>query len=89
MREIVNVLKWAYLIRNVQTSSNSPLLCKFSLIGLLGQKFEDIFKFTIFDQKSVRMSLKLRWARKERATLNLPILVFVVNNIKGTSIGCF
>ena len=52
-RATVNLLKWACLVRNVQTSSNSPLLCKFSSIGLLGQKRGDIFKFTIFVQKSV------------------------------------
>ena len=40
----------------MQTSSNSPLLCKFSSIGLLGQKRGDIFKFTIFVQKSVRIN---------------------------------
>ena len=86
----------------MQTSSNKPLLCKFPSIGLFGQKRGDIFKFTIFVQKSVRIkklapfnkngklcktkcstvkSIKLGCARKERATFNLPILVFVVNDI--------
>ena len=55
-RATVNLLTWACLVRNVQTSSNSPLLCKFSSIGLLGQKGADIFKFTIFVQKSVRIN---------------------------------
>ena len=31
-RATVNLLKWACLVRNVQTSSNSPLLFKFSSI---------------------------------------------------------
>ena len=43
------------LVRTVQTSSNSPLLCKFPSIGLLGQKRGDIFNFTIFVQKSVHI----------------------------------
>ena len=52
----VNLVKWACLVRNVQTSSNSPLLFKFSSIFLLGQKRADIFKVTIFVQKSVRIN---------------------------------
>ena len=55
-RATVNLLKWACLVRNVQTSSNSPLLFKFSSIFLLGQKRADIFKVTIFVQKSVRIN---------------------------------
>ena len=31
-----------------------PILCKFSLICLLGQKVGDIFKFAVFAQNSVR-----------------------------------
>ena len=56
VRAIVNLLKWECLIRNVQTPSNSPLLCKFESIGLFGQKRGHIFKFTIFEQKSVRIN---------------------------------
>ena len=55
-RATANLPKWACLVRNVQTSSNSSFLCKFSSIGLLGQKRGDIFKFTIFVQKSVRIN---------------------------------
>ena len=40
----------------MQTPSNSPLLCKFESIGLFGQKRGHIFKFTIFEQKSVRIN---------------------------------
>ena len=43
-------------VRNAQTSSNSPLLWKFSSVSLLGQKRGDIFKFTVFVQKSVRIN---------------------------------
>ena len=56
VRATINLLKWAGLIRNVQTSSNSPLLFKFSSSFLLGQKRADIFKVTIFVQKSVRIN---------------------------------
>ena len=42
-------------------------------MGLSGQKRADIFNFTIFLKKSVRINE----------------LVCVVNNIQGISIGCF
>ena len=43
-------------------------------------------KFFWVDPRTINLR-KLGCARKERATFILPILVCVVNNIQGTSIG--
>ena len=45
--------KWATFVKNQEIVQNSARNCKFTKMGLLGQKRADILKFAIFVQNSV------------------------------------
>ena len=55
-RATVNLLKWACLVRNVRHLQIRLFCLNFLQFLLLGQKRADIFKVTIFVQKSVRIN---------------------------------
>ena len=79
----VNFLSSVCSVRNVETSSNFPHLCKRVCASTNRQKLAPFNKNAKLCKTkcSTVKSFKLGCARNERSTFNLPILVFVVNNI--------